>query len=231
MKSIFSYVLTKKEKALLVFLAVAILGGLWYGGIYYPTRLRIEAADTTEIEDEMVIEQIRASKIQAMQKEINANREAGAPIVPSYNNFKQEAEELNRIFANAYDFDFQFAEPQEDGTTVRRNITVTFHADNYDAAVRMIAQVLDGPYRSMIQDINISSNSQVQAEHVDDVRIDRVTVSFLLTYYETSYDSDDVEGLTQRAQEIKASGGLAGADMSNLERSDLETAAEAVLGE
>ena len=39
-----------------------------------------------------------------MEEEIEENKTSNAPMVPAYNHFKTETEELNRIFANAYDF-------------------------------------------------------------------------------------------------------------------------------
>lgn len=50
MKSLMSYVLTKKEKAAIVVLLLLILLTGWYVGIYSPIQERIEAADTTDLE-------------------------------------------------------------------------------------------------------------------------------------------------------------------------------------
>ena len=66
MKSILSYVLTRTEKiALLVIALLALLAG-WYVGIYTPIQKRIAAADTTELEAEMQLEQMKAGRIKAM---------------------------------------------------------------------------------------------------------------------------------------------------------------------
>ena len=62
-------------------------------------------------------------------------------------------------------------------------------------------------------------------------RIHPVAVTFQLTYFETRYDAESEEGLDLEPEETQAPSGLANADVSNLQRSDLETAAEAALGE
>ncbi len=231
MKFLMNYVLTRTEKIVLLFLAVLAILGLWYAKIYHPLELRIQAADTTAIENELALEQVKAMKIQEMQTEIAKNQAAGLPIVPTYNNFKEVADELNLIFGNAYDFDFQFSEPETTDTTVRRNVTVTFRAKDYDTATAMMTQILNGAFRTMIHDVSFSSSSRTDADHVDNVITDEVSVTFLMTDYETTYDADTAEGLTTKTEQKKPAGGLAGADVSNLERSDLETAAEAVLEE
>ena len=216
MRSILNHVLTKKEKIFLVIVVLACLGSIWFFGIYRPIRQRIQAADTTELEDELSIEEMKALKIQSMQKEITANKEAGLPEIPSYNSFKEEIAELNKIFG------------KQDGSLIRRNVAVKFDAKNFEAAKEMVKEILNSPFRTMVHDLSISSNSRTSADHQDDIKQDPVTVTFLMTAYETSYGADTVEGLESQESTEKA-GGLANADVSDLERSDLETAAEAVL--
>lgn len=230
MKSILSYVLTRREKiALLVIVLLALLAG-WYIGIYTPIQNRITEADTTDLESQMELEQMKSARIKSMQTEIDENKAAGAPIVPTYNNFKQELDELNQVYGHAYDFDFAFSEPQWDGQTVRRDISVSCRAENYDGAVELMRQILKGPYRSMIHDVSIISGSLVNADFISNIKKGRVFLSFTMTYFETTADSESLEGLPQQAQADQATG-LAGADLSNLQRSDLETAAEAAFGE
>ena len=71
----------------------------------------------------------------------------------------------------------------------------------------------------------------LENEELEDIRIHSVAVAFQLTYFETRYDAESEEGLELEPEETQAPSGLANADASNLQRSDLETAAEAALGE
>lgn len=231
MKSVMNYVLTRTQKLALVLVALLVLLTGWYVGIYTPIQERIKAADTTELEDEMAMEQMKASRIKAMQAEIDANKASGAPVVPSYNNFKQELEQLNEVYGRAYEFTFSFSEPEVDGTGVRRNIAVNCEAENYDAAVELMRQILQGPYRSMIHDVNITSLSISVPNLMMDLKKGRVRLDFNMTYYETTVGADSLEGLPVEETQAASAGGLANADMSNLQRSDLETAAEAAFGE
>lgn len=231
MKSVMNYVLTRTQKLALVLVALLVLLAGWYVGIYTPIQDRIQAADTTELEDEMALEQMKASRIKSMQAEIDANRASGAPVVPSYNNFKQELEQLNEVYGRAYEFNFAFSEPEVDGTGVRRNIAVSCEAENYDAAVELMRQILEGPYRSMIHDVNITSLSISVPNLMLDLKKGRVSLTFNMTYYETTVGADSLEGLPVEETQAASAGGLANADMSNLQRSDLETAAEAAFGE
>ena len=190
---------------------------------------RIEAADTAELDAQIQLEQMKAMQIRQMEEEIEENKASNAPMVPAYNHFKTETEELNRIFANAYDFTFQYSEPQVDGMQIRRAINLSFTAESFDKAVSMIHEVLEGPYRCLIEDLSIEDDEDETEEM--DIRNHPVSVTFQLTYFETRYDAESEEGLDLEPEETQAPSGLANADVSNLQRSDLETAAEAALGE
>ena len=85
----------------------------------------------------------------------------------------------------------------------------------------MLHEVVEGPYRCLIEDLSIQDDKDLENEELEDIRIHPVAVAFQLTYFETRYDPE----------ETQAPSGLANADVSNLQRSDLETAAEAALGE
>ena len=209
MKSLMSYVLTKKEKAAIVVLLLLILLTGWYVGIYSPIQERIKS----------------------MQAEIQENKDADAPVVPSYNNFKEELEELNRIHGQAYDFLFTFNEPEVNGTNIRRSVTVNCSAEDYDAAVEMMREILQGPYRSLIYNISMDSVSAVDADFEPNIKEGRVELTFNMNYFETTEGAESLEGLQVEETQAASGGGLANSDMSNLQRSDLETAAEAAFGE
>ena len=56
------YVLTRTQKLVLVLLALLVLLAGWYVEIYTPIQDRIRAADTAGLEDEMALEQMKASR-------------------------------------------------------------------------------------------------------------------------------------------------------------------------
>lgn len=231
MNSLQKYILSKSQKALLLILVIVLMAVGYVVFFYLPIQERIEAADTSDLEAEIQTEQIKARQISKMKAEINGNKESGQPMVPAYNQFRSETEEINRIFANAYNFSFQYSEPQIDGMQIRRAMNITFDAESYDKAVSMIHEVLNGPYRCIIEDLSIQDNAEHHENEEADIRRDPVSVSFQLTYFETRYDADTEEGLTTVQENTEGRKGLAGADVSNLKRSDIETAAEAALGE
>ena len=130
MNSLGKYVLTKTQKIVLLVVVFALIAGGYYAGFYLPVQRRIEAADTAELDAQIQLEQMKAMQIRQMVEEIEENKASNAPMVPAYNHFKTETEELNRIFANAYDFTFQYSEPQVDGMEIRRAMNISFTASS-----------------------------------------------------------------------------------------------------
>ena len=210
MNSLGKYVLTKTQKIVLLVVVFALIAGGYYVGFYLPVQRRIEAADTAELDAQIQLEQMKAMQIRQMEEEIEENKASNAPMVPAYNHFKTETEELNRIFANAYDFTFQYSEPQVDGMQIRRAINLSFTAESFDKAVSMIHEVLEGPYRCLIEDLSIEDDEDETEEM--DIRNHPVSVTFQLTYFETRYDAESEEGLDLEPEETQAPSGLANAD-------------------
>ena len=216
------------------------LTGISYGALYRWKRMKLLPDDwfihrstftghETFFPRDKVLERVK--QIQQMKKEIEENKASNAPMVPAYNHFKEETEELNRIFADAYNFSFQYSEPKVDGMQIRRAMNISFTADSFDHAVSMLHEVVEGSYRCLIEDLSIQDDEDLEDEELKDIRIHPVAVTFQLTYFETRYDAESEEGLDLEPEETQAPSGLANADVSNLQRSDLETAAEAALGE
>ena len=164
MNSLGKYVLTKTQKIVLLVVVFALIAGGYYAGFYLPVQRRIEAADTAELDVQIQLEQMKAMQIRQMEEEIEENKASNAPMVPAYNHFKTETEELNRIFANAYDFTFQYSEPQVDRMEIRRAMNISFTADSFDHAVSMLHEVVEGPYRCLIEDLSIQDDKDLENE-------------------------------------------------------------------
>ena len=220
----------KKRKAAIVVLLLLILltAGMWglfsHSGTDRSSRYHRSGRCNCNGAGKVSKDQIHAAEIQE-------NKDADAPVVPSYNNFKEELEELNRIHGQAYDFLFTFNEPEVNGTNIRRSVTVNCSAEDYDAAVEMMREILQGPYRSLIYNISMDSVSAVDADFEPNIKEGRVELTFNMNYFETTEGAESLEGLQVEETQAASGGGLANSDMSNLQRSDLETAAEAAFGE
>lgn len=224
---------SKREKVVLLILSVILLSLIYYRFVYINVNRRIAGADTTAIEDMILSEQQKAQSIENMQAEMEKAQSEGNGLVSTYDNFKAEANALNAIFAQADSFNFSFDRPVADGDAVRRVISIVFSASDYVVARNILQQIHDCPYRTLISDISINAvrQSKNDVNYAEDPSIytDAVQGSLKVTFYETLYDAKTVAGL-ELPKEAKASKrvGLANADVSMIERSDLETLAESI---
>lgn len=198
MKFQWDYEFTKGQKLALVIVSLFLTAVVWYRVIYCPVGERMLAADTTVLEEELMLEQVRASKIRTMKQEIEKNHSGQNVLIPSYDNLKGEMEELNQILASARNFTLHVSEPKADGMIVQRGILVTFEADDYDTAAGILEKIEHGSYANRIDDVDISGKSQ---EHAADIKHGAVEVTFQMTYYETRHGADTEEGL--RLKQVK----------------------------
>ena len=190
MKSRLNYTFSRKELALLLLLVIVCLVMIYYRFVYVPIQDQIASYDTVYLEDQIVIEQAMAMKIMAMKEEIEASHESELAEIATYDNLKAEIIELNQIVADAKEFNFSFQQPYAEGNVVRRNITLTFTAEDYEEAEKIIRALYGCKYRCQIGDMSISSTSNSRNVQEGDVK-----VTLQATFFETLYGAETTEGL------------------------------------
>ena len=174
---------------LFLVLVFAFLALLYYEVVYIPLNEQIASYDTTDIESQMELEQARAQKIKAMNEEMAANKAESVGVVATYNNIKNEMKALNEIVGKASTYNFSFQDPLGSGSTVRRNIDISFTADNYADAETIIRELYSCEYRLLIQDMTISPSTY------DDLETGDVSVNMTVTFFETTDGASTTEGI------------------------------------
>lgn len=174
---------------LFLVLAFAFLALLYYEVVYIPLNEQLASYDTTDIESQMELEQARAQKIKAMNEEMAANKAESVGVVATYNNIKNEMKALNEIVGKASTYNFSFQDPVGSGSTVRRNIDISFTANNYSDAETIIRELYSCEYRLLIQDMTISPVTY------DDLETGDVSVNMTVTFFETTDGASTTEGI------------------------------------
>ena len=184
----------RSEKIVLLVLAVILLILVYYRFVYRWVDDRIRAADTIEIETEMMREQAKALEIKEMQAAIGNPAQDTGGYVPSYNNFKEEADALNEIMKKSSSFSFEYMQPEADGDAVRREIAVSFTATSYRTARRILREIHDCPSRCLIRDLRITALDS-GGEETAHLRNAGVSCTLSVVFFETLYDADTTDGL------------------------------------
>ncbi|MCH4032414.1 MAG: hypothetical protein LKH04_07575 [Lachnospiraceae bacterium] len=188
--------ISRKEQVLILILVVALLATVYYQFLYKSVEQAKVQYDTSDLQVELTTQMQIAANIQQMEAEIEANKENKTGEVSTYDNLKQEINELNDIFGDAANFSFSFDQATATDDAVRRVITGSFTATSYQDARTRLQSLHDGLYRCLITDLAMSPTSlngnEGDAKNLND---SPVAVSFTVTFYETLYQATTTEGL------------------------------------
>lgn len=175
----------------LTFAVVLVLGLGYYFGFYKMTEKILKQYDTVELEDQLLIYQTRAKRLQTMQEELESIKAKNVGIMQEYNSLQKEIIELNQVFKQVEEYQFYFSDPTTDGKIVRRDISITFHTSSYKSAKEIIQKLYTFPYKSKIHGINIVDTSADKGIQ----KTTDVDVSLQITFYESITEESDVSGL------------------------------------
>ena len=182
---------TTKEKALLAFLCLILLGFLYYFAVDKPVRTTIATceAEQADLQTELQAVQLRLAQLQTMAAELE-NDGSLESTMPSYNNIRGELAFLNGVMEAADTYSLSFADVTRDGDQIRRDVSMQFTAGSYEDAREILTTLRSSEDRCLLQDLRISAGRD--AENLSD---GGVSVSLTMTFYETMVGGTPDEGL------------------------------------
>lgn len=163
--------LTNREKGLLLILVLMALVAVYNYAFYIPTQEKIATynEEALLLDDQILMAEAKAAKLNMMQKElaeIKAGDLTNVKELPPYDNSRNVMNSLSAILVNATQYNISFSGIAEEDGIVRRDITLTFSANSYDAAKSIISAIYNGPYRCLMKDLHITQNSDVWSVNV-----------------------------------------------------------------
>lgn len=188
---VFSRDFTLKEKILLLFLCLLLVGLMYYQFVDQPVRRAITNARTEkeEMETELVAVQAKVARLEKMKKELEeVSSRSDVSIMGSYNSSKAEMKMLNDILERADQYAITFTDVTREGDQIRRNFTLQFTAANYAAATQILTELAHGEYRCLMGDVHCTAERQ-------NIMDGQVAVSATATFYETMVGGKPDAGL------------------------------------
>jgi hypothetical protein len=175
--------LSPRENFMLTFLVVLLIGVGYYMFFYTPLQndLAAIANASSECDTSIATSMSKIQKMDDMQAELDEifSRPADeiTEIAP-YDNKDVVLTQLYGILARTSDYSLNFTDPevQPDGT-VRRNISMSFHCDSYEAAKDVIRDLTDSQWRCLVSNLSISCDG-------GDMMTMDVTVTATITFFE-----------------------------------------------
>ena len=159
-----SYTFSKREKVLLLALAVILLGLLWFMLVWQQTaneKMRIDA-EIAEAEAQTIVANNKVAKQATMQEAIDAQKKAGAKpaSLPEYDNTTALMAQLNTILGTTKDYKLSFDDLDFSSEgVVARGVTITFGCESIEAGRAVMTQLEKGPFACTIDSATITSTN------------------------------------------------------------------------
>ena len=186
---------TRMEKVLLLVLVVILLSLVYYYFVDQPVRETIASyeADSQMYQLQFDALQAKIIRLQNLQNNLHSLEEEGnLSYMPSYNSSKAELAFLNDILDDAIQYQISFSEVSRRGNQIRRNFTLQYQTEDYDAAQDIMYNLCNGEYRCLVGDIRCS----VGANEI-------VTINGTATFYETMVGGEADAGLPEDGAAVK----------------------------
>lgn len=156
--------LSGRERVMLVFLAVLLIGVGYY--MLYFKPLQNELANiknqSAQIDSEISVAMAKANSMSGMQAELDEifSRPANeiTEIAP-YDNAKVVMSQLNGILSASEKYSLSFTDPkiEKDGT-VRRTVSMDFSCKDYASAKSIIKSLSSSQWRCLISSVSIAQS-------------------------------------------------------------------------
>ena len=186
----FTYTFSKREKALLVMLAVLAIVILWYRFVFSAIHEQIAAIDSqiATVQDEMVVSQAQVSSLNNMRSVVEDYQAQGiAPVLlPSFDNTQNLMAFLHGVLAGTRNYSISFDMPalNEGDGTIHRTGAVSFDVGSYAEARSVTEAIARGPYPCTIDSLGIMGSANRSSGG-------SFTVNARVTFFENAASESD----------------------------------------
>lgn len=191
------YKFSNREIILLLIAVMLGLGLVYYSVILKSYNENVAKYDTTNLETELAISDAKLIKYQDMKKYIDQYEDVYVGSVVSYDNIVN----LFYNFSDVLDgkvkgINITVGDPIELETIVRRDVTISFIANNNEIVNNILSNFENSEYRVIINKVQVSTKE-------DGYNLNNsgeVNASIVLTFFETTKDAKYNYGLVSQEQ-------------------------------
>jgi len=187
------YKFSNREIILLLIAVMLGLGLVYYSVILKSYNENVAKYDTANLETELAISDSKLAKYQDMKNYIEQYEDVYVGSVVSYDN-------IVNLFYNFSDvlkgINITVGDPVELETIVRRDVTISFIANNNEIVNNILSNFEDCEYRVIINKVQVSTKE-------DGYNLNNsgeVNASIVLTFFETTKDAKYNYGLVSQGQ-------------------------------
>lgn len=191
------YKFSNREIILLLIAVMLGLGLVYYSVILKSYNENVAKYDTANLETELAISDSKLAKYQDMKNYIEQYEDVYVGSVVSYDNIVN----LFYNFSDVLDgkvkgINITVGDPIELETIVRRDVTISFIANNNEIVNNIISNFEDSKYRVIINKVQVSTKEDGYNLN----NTGEVNASIVLTFFETTKDAKYNYGLVSQGQ-------------------------------
>lgn len=182
-----TYKMSRREKALVLILALILVAVAWFVFVYQGTNEQITKIEgeisTTESQIELM--GARANQITQMEEEIAEQKAKGVkPIeVPAYDNMQPLMAQLNKIMAAATSYSLSFDDLDTSNSAyVARGVRIDYEVPSYADAEAIVHALAEGKYPCRIDTVSIKEKSSKSSKSTSSDTA--VSASVHVTFFE-----------------------------------------------
>lgn len=164
--------LTNREKVLLCILAVLMVVCAYNLLFYNPTiqEISLLQSETVALDEQIATMDTQVAKMNQMKSEleaIGAGEMGDVKEIPAFDNSGNVMNSLSAILKSADQYSVNFSSVEQEDSTVRRNISLSYSCKDYDSAKSILTQIYGGEYRCLLKDIHLSNDGDGYAVTVE----------------------------------------------------------------
>ena len=191
------YKFSNREIVLLLIAVMLGLGLVYYSVILKSYNENVAKYDTSNLETELAISDAKLIKYQDMKNYIDQYEDVYVGSVVSYDNIVN----LFYNFSDVLDgkvkgINITVGDPIELETIVRRDVTISFIANNNEIVNNILSNFEDSKYRVIINKVQVSTKEDGYNLN----NTGEVNASIVLTFFETTKDAKYNYGLVSQGQ-------------------------------
>lgn len=191
------YKFSNREIILLLIAVMLGLGLVYYSVILKSYNENVAKFDTANLETELAISDSKLAKYQDMKNYIEQYEDVYVGSVVSYDNIVNLFYNFSDVLdGKAKGINITVGDPIELETIVRRDVTISFIANNNEIVNNILSYFEDCEYRVIINKVQVSSKE-------DGYNLNNsgeVNASIVLTFFETTKDAKYNYGLVSQGQ-------------------------------
>ena len=198
-----TYTFTKREKALLLVLALVVVAIVWFVFVYQNTTNRLIAIEGELATNQSLVTTAETQVAQQAQMEssIEQHKANGdkPTLMPAYNNLKSLMNELNTIMAAAETYSLAFDElTQDEQNHVLRGVRIDYSTANYKAAEKIVNSLAGGKYPCRIDSVTIANSTSENSGSRSSTTKGSTNASAHVTFFEELLDGATVPASKQQ---------------------------------